>query len=161
MQSPPDVEQIKSWIDVEPVRSWVSAFAVAADLLTIAASVLAFIVFFANRGKLAAALQLLLNYSFQTTLSELKQKLERLNEYNANEASDVPEIRNILQEISGQIRGNPRLRASHAELATKLEALAGSRRLLEPQKRAIVAEVREQLRNIEVNHLESHSRETP
>lgn len=128
--------------------------AIVANIATVAAAGLAFWVYFSNRKRISAAIQLLLNYSFQTTLAELKEKLERLNEYNASDSDDVPEIRNILHEIAGQMRGNERLNGLMSCLPDKIERLAMAKRLLEPQKRALVSEVREQLRNIQVKSLE-------
>jgi len=127
---------------------------VVANAATVAAMLLAFWVYFSNRAKISAAIQLLLNYSFQTTITELKEKLERLNEYKANEPRDISEIRNILHEIAGQIRGNDRLNKDASGLADKVERLANAKQLLEPQKRALVSEVREKLKNIQVNSLE-------
>jgi hypothetical protein len=72
-----------------------------ANLFSIAASALALYLFFVKRSEIAAAFRLLLSFSFQTSLAELKEKLERLNEYNANEPTHVPEIRNILQTGPG------------------------------------------------------------
>lgn len=125
-----------------------------ADALTIAASSIAIYLFFGKRKEISNALSALLSWSFQTTLSDLKGKLERLNEYNANEDDDLPEIRNILNEIAGQIRGNPRLQSVAFDLANRLERLADSKKLIEPQKRSMVAEVREVLRNIQINSIE-------
>lgn len=128
--------------------------ALLTDLLTIAASAIAIYVFFGKRKELAAALRLLLNWSFQTTLSDLRGKLDRLNEYNANEPTDLPEIKNILNEIAGQVRGNARLHRTAPTIADRVETLASGRRLTEPNKRSIVAEMREVLRNIEVTSFE-------
>jgi hypothetical protein len=141
-----NMEQLKSYLDI---------LSGVANTFTILASGLAIYLFATNRGKVSAAFQLLLNYSFQSTLAELKEKLERLNEYNANEPTDQSEIRNILHEIAGQIRGNPRLLAAAPQLAMKIETLAHSKKLSEPSKRSIVSEVREQLKNIQVNNIES------
>jgi len=139
---------------MEQLKPYFDALARVANFFTIVTSGLAVYIFVKNRHKISAALQLLLNYSFQTTLAELKEKLERLNEYNANEPAELPEIRNILHEIAGQIRGNSRLGTAAPELAIKIEALAQSKRLSEPLKRSIVSEMREQLRNIQVNNTE-------
>lgn len=144
---------------MEQFRPYLEALAAAANVFTIIASGLAIYIFLVNRDKLATAFQLLLNYSFQTTLTELKEKLERLNEYNANDTADLPEIRNILHEISGQIRGNHRLLAESPKLADKLENLALSKKLSEPLKRSIVSEVREQLRNIQLNSVKPNAGE--
>lgn len=139
---------------MDELKPFLDGLAGVANFFTIVASSLAIYIYYANRGKISAALQMLLNYSFQTTLTELKEKLERLNEYNANEPDELPEIRNILHEIAGQIRGNDRLLALAPKLASKVENLAGNKKLSEPSKRSIVSEVREQLRNIQVNSIE-------
>ena len=129
--------------------------AILADMATVAASSLAIWIYIANRTKISTAIQLLLNYSFQTTLTELKEKLERLNEYKANEPDDVLEIQNILHEIAGQIRGNSKLMDidSVAKVPEDLENLAKGKQLTEPRKRAAVSKVREILKNIEINGL--------
>lgn len=129
----------------------------AANAFTIVASGIAIYLFTSKRKELSSALTLLLNWTFQTTLSDLKGKLERLNEYNANEPSDLGEIKNILHEIAGQIRGNARLHNASPELAGRLETLAANRRLTEPFKRSMVAEIREVIRNIQVNSMDQHS----
>ena len=102
--------------------AWIEA---VANVFTIFASILAAYVFFANRKKLSVAIQMLINYSFQTTLTELKEKLERLNEYNANEPADHQEIRNILHEIAGQIKGNDRLSKASPLIAEKVHVQSG------------------------------------
>jgi len=93
----------------------------------------------------------LLNYSFQSTLTEIREKLERLNEYNANDSAGNQEVRNILHEIAGQLRGNQRLFSLLAGMSEKIENLAKSKKLNEPLKRSMVSELREHLRNIQVN----------
>lgn len=123
----------------------------AANLFTIITSVIAIYVYLANRKKIAATLQMLLNYSFQSTLGELKEKLERLNEYNANEPTHEAEIRGILHEIAGQIRGNNRLLLAVPKLSEKIERLANNKKLTETAKRSLVSELRETLKNIQVN----------
>lgn len=127
---------------------------VIANSLTIATGSIALWIFFRKGKEISTAVKLLLNWSFQTTLNDLRGKLDRLNEYNANESSDLPEIRNILQELAGQIRGNKRLKNAAPDLAPRLEAFAVKSRLTEPSKRSMVAEVREILRNIQVNSME-------
>jgi hypothetical protein len=122
-----------------------------ANLLTICASGIAIYLFVTKRKALQLVVDTLVNWSFQLTLSELKNKLERLNEYNANEPTDVDEIRNILHEIAGQIRGNPRLPASALNFSKRLEQLASGRSIKETSKRSAVSELREILRNIELN----------
>lgn len=128
-----------------------------ANTLTIATSAIAIYLFLTKKREISSAFNLLLNWSFQTTLIDLRGKLDRLNEYNANEASELPEIRNILHEIAGQVRGNARLQHAAPELALRLETLAGKTRLTEQARRSMVAEVREVLRNIQVNAMDNNS----
>nr|WP_297356244.1 hypothetical protein [uncultured Caldimonas sp.] len=145
---------------MEVFRAIVDAASLVASIFTVVASGIAIYVFFAKGPELKTAFSLLLNWSFQLTLTELKTKLERLNEYNANEPTEVDEIRNILHEIAGQIRGNRRVNAASQDVAVRLEQLAINKRLTEPKKRMMVAELREILRNIEVNTVTAQSEDT-
>lgn len=138
------------------LSDWV---ALLANTFTIVASGIAIYLFVAKRGAISDAFSLLMNWSFQTTLADLRAKLERLNEYNANQETDIPEIKNILHEVAGQIRGNARLVAAAPNLASRLENLANAKRLTEPLKRSMVSETREVLRNIEVNSVVANSGE--
>lgn len=136
-------------------QSFFDATALAANIFTICASALAIYVYLANRDKIAGAIQMLLNFSFQTTLSELKEKLERLNEYNAGEPSEVEEIKNILHEIAGQIKGSSRLNSLAPDLAVHAENMTKRKKpLTEPAKRAFVSELREKLKSIQVNSVD-------
>ena len=144
------MDQLKPLFDV---------VAFIANIFTVVASGIAIYIFIAKRKELAHALQLLLNFSLQTTLSEVKEKLERLNEYNAAEPSEQDEIRNILHEIAGQMRGNRHLKNISPELPKRIELLA--RQLTEPKKRAMVSELREVLRNAQVSLADPFAGKTP
>jgi DNA-binding GntR family transcriptional regulator len=80
-----------------------------ANCFTIVTATIAIYLFKVKGPALSAALNLLLNFSFQTTLGELKEKLERLNEYKAHDVTDNLEIVNIFHELLGQITGNARV----------------------------------------------------
>lgn len=121
-----------------------------ADIFAIVASGIAIYIFFAKGEELAQAFRLLVNFSYQTTLAELKEKLERLNEYKANDPNELVEIRNILHEVAGQIKGNPHLMQSVPTLAQRIESAAQSKKFAEASKRALVSEIREVLRNMNV-----------
>lgn len=113
-------------------------------------------IYITKKGAIGAAFKLILNYSYQTTLSELKEKLERLNEYNANDDQELVEIINILHEIHGQILGNPTLRSNMYEASQKLSAIIDSKKKLsEPRKRALVSEIREQLKHLNAESIEN------
>jgi hypothetical protein len=141
-------------MNIELVKPYLDLLSGVANAFTIAASFLAIYIYVTSHEKISTALKLLLNYSFQTTLSELKEKLERLNEYNAKEPEHIAEIQSILHEIAGQIKGNSRLLACAPGLPERIERLAGSKKITEPLKRSLVSEVREILRNIQVNSME-------
>ena len=65
------------------------------NVFTIVASAIAIYLFIFKRGAIASAFKVLLNYSSHITLTELRSKLDRLNDLNADEASDKEEIVNI------------------------------------------------------------------
>jgi hypothetical protein len=127
--------------------------AFVANILTIIASTIAIAVFLVKKKELSTALTLLLNWSYQSTLSDITGKLDRLNEYNVSEPTEVPEIKNILHEIAGQLRGNSRLQSLAPALPDRLEGLANGKKLTEPTKRAMVAEIREVIRNVQFKHV--------
>jgi len=121
-----------------------------ANVFTIAASAIAVYIFIFKRETISTVFRVLLNYSSQLTLSELKAKMERLNDLSVNEPTQVDEVINILNEIVGQIRGNKRLRVWCAEILSKLQTLAENpKKLTEPRKRSLVSELRESLRHID------------
>lgn len=126
-----------------------------ANIFTIAASGIAIWLFFTKSSEIKTAFNLLLNWSFQLTLTDLKSKIERLNEYTAKDPHELEEIRNILHEIAGQMRGNDQLVRSCIDLINKIEKLASSNKLDEPRKRSIISEIREVLRNMQVNSVAS------
>lgn len=126
-----------------------------ANIFTIVASGIAIWLFFAKANEIKTAFKLLLNWSFQLTLTDLKSKIERLNEYSAKDPEELEEIRNILHEIAGQMRGNNQIVQSSNELISKIERLATSKSLDEPRKRSIISEIREVLRNMQINSVAS------
>lgn len=128
-----------------------------ADVGAIFASGIAIYIFFVKGKSISNALSLLSNYSYQLTLSELKEKLERLNDYNAKNEDHVEIILNIFHEIVGQIKGNVKIRAHFKDFLIDLEGTLSSRRqLLEPKKRALVSELRERLRHLNVESIDKY-----
>lgn len=134
----------------------ISFFAFLANCMTILASGIAIYLFVTKRHAIATAFKVLLNYSYQTTLSELKEKLERLNDHNADDVDGLINITNILHEIHGQILGNPTLRINMDNIAKKLDVILNTKKKLsEPRKRALVSEIREQLKHLNVESIEN------
>jgi hypothetical protein len=138
--APPAYWHVHSHL-MESLKPWLDGVALLANVFTIVASAIAIGVFFAKRKELSTALELLINWSYQTTLSDIVGKLDRLNEY-------------ILHEIAGQFRGNVRLLNSAPRIPDRLESLAGGKKLTEPNKRSMVAEVREVIRNLKINSID-------
>jgi hypothetical protein len=96
-----------------------------------------------------------MNYSAQITLSELRAKLDRLNNLYVNEPEHLDEIVNIFNEIVGQIRGNKKLKKECSVVLRKLTIYAESpQELSEPRKRSIISELREILRHINVESID-------
>jgi len=132
---------------------WVS---LVSNIFTIIASGIAIYIFYAKRKEISSVFDLLINYTYQLSLSEVKEKIERLNEYNAKDPEQCESIVNIFNEIIGQIRGNEKMKSHFSELLQAMELLAADkRRLTEPKKRAIVSELRERLRHLNIKSIDN------
>jgi hypothetical protein len=124
-----------------------------ANLMTIFASGLAVYIYVANRDKISIAINSILNYSNQLTLTDLKFKIERLNEFNANDNSQKTEVVNILHEIEGQILGNNNFKIKLGAQLTKIENFTCNTKLLtEAKKRSLVSELKESIRTLDVSN---------
>jgi hypothetical protein len=133
--------------------TWV---ALISNLFTIVASSIAIYLFIVKRKSIATIFNLLVNYTYQLSLSEIKEKLEKLNDYNANNLEENEKIINILNEISGQIKGNVKLSSHFSDNIIEIDTYAlGKKKLTEPKKRAIVSELRERLRHLNVRNIDS------
>jgi hypothetical protein len=120
-----------------------------ANVLTSVASGIAVYLFITKREYISSIFKVLMSYSTQLTLSELREKLDDLNDLHC--PADVDEVVNVLHDISGQLRGNPRLEPHFRVLVDRIErATAGKGRLSEPQKRSVVSEIRERVRHVGV-----------
>lgn len=135
------MKQIDFWINI------------IANFLTIIASSIAIYIFSFNREKIKSAINLILNYSIQLTLTDIKFKIERLNDFTANDSSQKKEIINVLHEIQGQINGNKLLKERLHHQQVKLnDLLSNPKKITEPKKRSFVSELRESIRNIDVSN---------
>ncbi len=124
-------------------------------LFTIGATGIAIWVFIFNREKISSAFDLLLNYSKRMTLNELNNKIQRLNDFTANDATQKMEVINILSEIEGQIIGNKKIAGDLKAQLSKIHRYIDSPKTLsEPKKRSLVSELRESIRNIDLDNLE-------
>lgn len=123
-------------------------------LLTVGSSGIVIYLFIFQKNKIKSVFDLLLNYSFHLTLSELKEKLERLNELRVSDKDGQDAIVNVLSEIAGQIKGNEKLCANFQEILTTIESLIDKRRLTEARKRSLVSELREKLRTLNIDNID-------
>lgn len=141
---------------LQPVGTFLyNLLTVVAHATAIGAYGIAIYLFIWKRKAISSLFDLLVNYSYQLTLSELKEKLERLNEYNAKNEEGYEQIVIILNEMLGQIRGNDRLKIPLREVVSSIEELLTERKKLsEPRKRALVAEVRERLRHLNIQNMD-------
>lgn len=138
---------------MDEIIKWVSLIS---NIFTVFASGIAIYLFLFKRKTISSVFNLLINYTYQLSLSEVKEKIERLNEYNAKDPEQSDKIVNIFNEIIGQIRGNKRLKAHFSELLVTIEVLVSDKRkLTEPRKRAAVSELRERLRHLNVQSIDN------
>lgn len=131
-----------------------------ADALTILASSIAIYIFFFKGKYLITVFNTLVNYSTQLTLSELKEKLDILNNLRASDEKDREEIVNVFSDITGQLNGNPKLKPHFAEVINRIvKNTASKAKVTEPWKRALVSEIREKIRHVGIITIEEMSGE--
>ncbi|MCP3040246.1 hypothetical protein K6X12_13190 [Xanthomonas euvesicatoria pv. allii] len=125
---------------------------VLADLLTIGASGIAIYLFAFRRGDLGAFFRAIVNFANQSSLAEVRQKLEELSSLSAADPANAMEIAGIFHDVCGRIDGNPLLKNRFSEFAERTRRATSNpkRPIPEPQKRALVSELRECLRHLDV-----------
>ncbi|WP_294279666.1 hypothetical protein [uncultured Chryseobacterium sp.] len=132
------------------MKDWIG---IIADIFTIVASGIAIYLFIINKDKISSAINLMLNYSKQITLADLKYKIERLNDYTTTNDNQKQEVINILSDIEGQINGNPSIKIALSDKVKKISKFIESPiNLTEPKKRSLVSELRESVRHIDVTN---------
>jgi hypothetical protein len=137
---------------LDELIKWISF---TSNAITIIASSIAIYLFIAKKKSFSALFNLLLNYTYHISLSEVKEKLEKLNEYNAKDSLGNEKIIYILNEIIGQIKGNDKLKDHFKATLDDIEPYAvGKKELTEPKKRALVSELRERVRNLNVRNID-------
>ncbi len=119
-------------------------------IFSIVAAGIAIYLYIFKRKYIASILDVLFNYSVQISLSELRTKLDRLNEMNANDKEQHDDVINIFNEIEGQMRGNKVLKEKCNTIFKQISKYTENPNdLTEPKKRSIVSELRETLRTID------------
>lgn len=128
------------------MQDFINIVSVLANIFTIAASGIAIYLFVCKRNQISSIFNLLLNYSTQLTLTELRDKLEMLNNLKTTNKEDYDEIVNIMNDILGQISGNKSLQPHFTEIVTKINK-ALKKQMTEPVKRLLVSELRETIKH--------------
>jgi hypothetical protein len=122
------------------------------NISALAASSIAVIIFFKNRKKIGNALNAIINYSTQLTLTELRFKITKASELNANDINQKEEVLNIFHDVYGQINGNNKLQSPLADFLKKIDEYILDPKLLnEGTKRQVLSELNEKLRNIDIS----------
>ena len=123
------------------------------SIFSIFAAGIVIYLFIYKRRSISSIYHMLLNYSFQISLKELDIKIDRLNDFNSDDDEQKETVIFILNEIVGQMRGNPILKKECDTILKKLSKYAENPKFLtEPKKRSVVSELRETLRNINIEN---------
>lgn len=137
------------------VKQLPSIASFAASIMTILASGIAIYLYVTKRQSISNVFHLLLNYSYQITLSELRLKLDKLNDLDADDDDQCAEVINIFSDILGQIKGNDVLNNHFEEMMVRLKTLSSSKKTLtEARKRGIVSELRERIRHLDIKNID-------
>ncbi len=138
-------------ISVDDILKFLTA---ASNVFTIGASGLAIYLFIAKREVIFSVIKVLVNYSFQSTLDDFRAKLDRLNDFSTDDPAGRKEVISILHEITGLIQGNKLLKRQFDDMLRKVTRLAGAGgRLNNARKRAIISELRERLKSVNVENI--------
>ena len=128
---------------------------ISAILGAFAAGIAVYLFLF-KRKPIMSIFRLLINYSMNLSLTELKTKLEKLNEFNPSDSQQREDMLNIFHEIIGQIQGNSVLKEKCDTILSKIKNFVNIPKLIsETRKRSLVSELRENLRNIELDTYDS------
>lgn len=143
------MEYIELWNYTVETFSFLSAF------FSTFASIIVIYLFLFKRAAVTSLISFISNYSYQLSLSELKEKLEKLNDYSAKEDAERETILNILHDIVGQVRGNSKLSVHLKKQVQEIELYSDSpKHLTEPRKRALVSELKERLRTLNIENMD-------
>lgn len=145
-----------SYSDVTTFTSFVDS------LLSICIILIGVVLFFYKRSDIVNYFSLLKNYSLQDTILNLHAKLDRLNDYNADDKDPgtITEIESIMREIVGQVKGNEcLLRQLDPTIVSNFEHyISNMEDLSNPIKRGYISQFRENIKSINANIYDQISR---
>ena len=137
------------------LKGVIDSLVVLADAFTVVASGIAVYIFLTKRRQITSVFQLLMKYGYQVSLSELRSKLDMIANLRVADEKQREQIKYIMSEVVGQIQGNPRLKTRFEEELKGLERFAtGKKAFSEPEKRMIVAKLREKLRHLDMENID-------
>lgn len=134
------------------IHAWDLYLNIAGNVFTIISASLAIIIYLASREKIGKAINLLLNYSLQTSLIDLRLMIERLNQLTTRDLEQKEEIINILHDIEGHIKGNESLNVQLISILANIKSYTKNPdSLTEPRKRSFITELRGRISTIDIS----------
>ncbi len=112
---------------------------------------IALYVYFFKRKYIASLIHILLNFSVQDSITELKIKLDNLNYFNADSNEHRSKVIYIFGDIEGILKGNPILASEFRDIIQILSGyMDNPNSLKETKKRSLISETRGRLDNINI-----------
>ncbi len=129
-----------------------------ANITEITVGVAAIIVAITQRKKISAALAVLLSYSLQASLADLRHWIETLHESSQDDKDKSKKFRSALAHILGKIKGNPTLSKHFGDNMMKrvrvmMTDIDEGKQVNETDKISLYSEIKESITTLEVeNH---------
>jgi hypothetical protein len=131
-----------------------------ANLATSLAFVSATYLFFTKKKQISALYNVLIGLRNQESYRDLTRKLDHLDRLSADIKEQKGEVQNLLADVLGQLRINPALCAATADLQSRLNLIiSGKSKLNEMAKRQLCSELREGLRGLSYESVQSLTEE--
>jgi len=126
------------------------------DIVEISIGVAALIITISQRDKISAAFSILFNYSFQTSISDFKSWIHKLQDSPVEEATNSKKARVALATIEGKIRGNKTLLSHYGSKVLKritimIVRLDNNEGVTETEKHSLCSELIESVSELEVD----------
>lgn len=142
------------------ITEWIS---LVANIMEILVGGVALFLAWTQREKISAAFSVLLNYSLQTSLSDLRHWIEKLQESSSEDNDVSKKFRIALAYIFGKIKGNIILNDHFGDRMLKrmkliMDDLDNSQTVNETTKISLCSEIKESLATLEVENYKSKSK---
>jgi hypothetical protein len=135
----------------------IQAISTFSDIVEICVGLTALWVAWTQRDKISTAFSILLGYSLQTSLGDLRHWLERLQEHNIDGTDESSRVRRDLAYIRGKIKGNKVLYTHFGDkILKRVNEMIGDldqrRPVSETSKISLCSEIKERLATLEVEN---------